>query len=181
VLIQPRRAGGLRTSSDQSLLELLMACHERIRRFTAMAVALTEPSARTRPVAEVTEAADGVRRYLAVALPLHAADEELSITPRLRAHQPALVPSLERMCTEHTEHAPLLAEVIGVCEAIVRSPDELPALAGRLRPAALALSAALLAHIEEEERVIFPAIEALPTDEQAAIVAELRARRAPPT
>src|SRR5690606_25886197 len=103
VLIQPRRSGGLRTSSDQSLLELLTACHERIRRFTAMAVALTEPSAQSRPPSEVTDAADGVRRYLAVALPLHAADEELSITPRLRARAPSLAPALDRMCQEHVD------------------------------------------------------------------------------
>ncbi len=166
-------------SAGETLVELLLACHERIRRFSALAVTLAEPATASRPPAEIADGADAVRRYFEVALPLHVADEDLAITPRLLAHAPAQEAALARMTAEHREHAPLLAEVIGLCRALAAAPTEHSTLAPRLAPAAAAMSAAFLAHIKEEERTIFPAIAALPAADQAAIVAELRARRRP--
>ena len=178
MLIRPRRGQVGRAGPDDSLVELVMACHARIRRFTAMAVTLAAPATQGRPAAEIADGADAVRRYLAVALPLHVADEDASITPRLRGRAPEVDAALARMHAEHEGHAPLLEAVIELCAAIARAPGDQAALAPARAPAAGALEAALLAHLEEEERVILPAIAALPAAEQAAIVAELRARRA---
>jgi hypothetical protein len=178
VLIQPRRGPLATAGSDESLADLLLACHERIRRFTAMAVALAEPAALTRPAVEIADAADAVRRYLALALPLHVADEDTSLTPRLLAHAPATAAALARMHDEHVAHHTLVLEVAARCAAIARAPDQLAALAPALAAPAAELQAALALHLEEEERDIMPAVAALPADEQAAIVAELRARRA---
>lgn len=165
-------------AGGESLGELLLACHARIRRFTALAVALAEPAAAARSPAEVADGADAVRRYLELALPLHAADEDESLAPRLVARVPATAAALARMAAEHDHHRPLLTVVIDLCRALAAEPARLPALAPALAPAARALAAELLAHLEAEERDLFPHLSALPAGEQAAIVAELRARRA---
>ena len=73
--------------SSEDPVELLLGCHARIRTFTALAARLS--SAEPAPEADVAEAARRVRRYHAVALPLHEMDEELSIAPRLQRGAPA--------------------------------------------------------------------------------------------
>ena len=178
MLLQPRRAGALRTGGDDSLLDLLLACHERIRRFTALAVALAEPAALARPAADVADGADGVRRYLALALPLHVADEDLSLTPRLLARAPATEAALARMHGEHLAHEALIADVAARCAAIARAPAQLASLGPHLAGPAAELRAALALHLEEEERDVFPSLAALTPDDVAAILAELRGRRA---
>jgi hypothetical protein len=179
MLLRPRRSAGLaKAGGDDALIDLVLACHERIRRFTAMAVALTEPAALTRPPADVADAADGVRRYLSLALPLHVADEEQSLTPRLREHAPATAAALDRMHAEHLEHEALIADVAERCAALAAAPTELATLAPALAGPASRLRAALALHLEEEERDLVPSIPSLPPEVQATIVAELRARRA---
>lgn len=176
MLIKPRR-GLARAATDDSLMELLLACHERIRRFTAIAVALTDDGAATRAPAEIADGADAVRRYLALALPLHVADENESLLPRMVAHAPATTAALERMRDEHAQHERLIRDVADRCAAIAAAPAELATLGPALRAPALELQAALALHLEEEERDIFPAIPSLPGEVQSTIVAELRARR----
>src|SRR5512135_2411098 len=66
--------------------EMLLACHQRIRHFSGVAVKL----AHAHGVAEneIVQAAAGLHRYFTVALPLHEADENLSLHPRLRRAVP---------------------------------------------------------------------------------------------
>lgn len=81
---------GKRQEGD--LVDQLLACHERIRRFIALAA---------RPDCDA-ESRAAVIRYFTEALPLHVADEEELIAP--------LVPTGE-MHAEHVAHAPLLARL----------------------------------------------------------------------
>src|SRR5512135_3141885 len=60
----------------------LADCHERIRRFSSLAVSLSRAPAET-PAAELADAAASIVRYFTVALPLHEQDEEASLAPRL--------------------------------------------------------------------------------------------------
>ncbi len=166
--------------AGESLTELLLACHARIRRYAAMAETLALPATAARPPAEIADGADGVRRYFEVALPLHVADEELSLTPRLLRHAPTTAAALATMRREHGEHAPLVAAVIACCREVALDPRALPRLAPALAVDARALAAAMDDHLAAEERELFGAIPDIPAAEQAAIVAELRARRAPP-
>ena len=148
----------------ESLIELLSACHDRIRRFAAMAVALAaNPGA-----PDAAETAAAIRRYFTEALPLHERDEEESLAPRLRGHDGAVDLALGAMLHEHGENRALVAAVLDACAA--------PAT---LASPAAALAAHLEAHLAGEEAVIFPAVAALPADVQAAIAGELRARRTP--
>src|SRR3974377_561604 len=67
----------------EDALDLLLGCHQRIRHFTATAKNLAHAQGATHD--EIRMAAAGVHRYYSVSLPLHEADEEDSVRPRLDA------------------------------------------------------------------------------------------------
>jgi iron-sulfur cluster repair protein YtfE (RIC family) len=158
------------------VVDVLLECHERIRAFTAMAARLASASAP--PPREVAEAAAKVRRYFADALPLHAADEEESILPRLRGRDPDVDRELAAMHREHGEHEPVLARVVALCAALAEDPSRHAELAPELGDAAEELARHFEAHLAREEQVVFPAIRrTLGEAERARVAEELRARR----
>ncbi len=87
-------------------LDLLAACHGRIRRFCALLRRLAEPDTPFDP-----EAAARVHRYFETAGRDHHADEEVDLFPRLRRLRPDLAPLLERLVREHRELERLWAVV----------------------------------------------------------------------
>ena len=156
---------------------MLLECHQRIRTFSAMACRLAE--ATDASAEEVREAAHAVRRYFNEALPLHVADEELTLRPRLFGREEALDAALVRMSAEHVGHQSALTSLLAHCERLERVPTDLPVVHEQLGRTATALEADLAAHLDHEEAVVLPAVERLlSADVQAAMVAELRARRA---
>jgi len=158
------------------LVDALLDCHARIRDFVALALRLASASGLAE--AEARQAAADVRRYFEVALPLHAADEEASILPRLRGLDPAVDAELDHM-REHAEHDGAVGRLVAACRAIQERPGELCRAAPALAGAASELDQHFATHLAREERVIFPAIRArLGRDAQEAIRAEMRARRA---
>jgi len=168
-----------RVTGDDTLLELLHACHQRIRRFAATAVALAAPAAAGRGDDEVAEAAAAVRRYFAVALPLHVEDEDLTLTPRLRGRDPAVDAALDRMHAEHRLHRVPLARLIALCAELAEHPERRAARAAELGPLAAELAESFERHLVLEESAVFPAVAGLPVADQDACRAELRARRQP--
>jgi hypothetical protein len=152
--------------AHSGLVAPLMECHGRIRAVAASLRALAGRGALDSPAAVST--ATQVARYLRIALPLHAADEEQSVAPRLCALRPELAAQLDQIADEHAE----IEELVG------RALPGLDGTAPLDQTALRALAAALHGHIEGEERLIFPLIDALSPAEQAAALAELRARRA---
>ena len=166
------RAPGLSARPpDDTVVAALLACHERIHRFTALAARLGTPDG---TAAERAAAAAGVVRYFTVALPLHAADEDASLAPRLAGRDPAVDAALAQMTAEHVAHAAPLARVVDAARTIVAAPATVPP---DLAAAAAALATLFAAHLALEERAIFPAIAALPADVEATIRAEMLARR----
>jgi hemerythrin-like domain-containing protein len=115
-----------------------------------------------------------VAAFFARAVKRHEQDEEESLFPRLR-DQPELAPVLERLALEHVAHAALHAQLDRVLEALDGgAPD-----AGRdLARVTTALLHAYRDHVDEEERVLFPAARKV-LDEAAldAMTAEMDARR----
>ncbi len=171
------RLGGGAVAEDP--VGLLLECHQRIRTFAALASRLA--AAADAGPDEVRDAAQRVRRYFAEALPLHAEDEEESILPRLRGRDPALDEALATMAREHREHEAPLARVRAACRTLERDPAALPRVAGPLAAAAAELAAHFDQHLAREEAVIFPAMRRLlPASDDAAVVREMRARRARP-
>jgi iron-sulfur cluster repair protein YtfE (RIC family) len=163
---------------SEEVVDLLLACHGRIRSFIDLAVAIGE-----RTDASPESIADGsarVHRYFSVALPLHVADEEEGVLPRLEGRSTELDAALERMCEEHHLHQSWIRQLIAGTASLSSDPGDARARA-ELAVTAAQLRVGFEPHLEQEERVIFPAIRSLlPIAEQHAIVRELRARRQPP-
>jgi hemerythrin-like domain-containing protein len=162
---------GRRHPSNGSVVELLRDCHARIRGFTALAIRLAQAAATP---AERADAAERLHRYFAIALPLHVADEELSLRPRLEPTASAeLRDALGEMTSEHAQSDALLANLLPSWDSqrggLSHSPTTLAA--------ARAFDDLMERHLAREERIVFPAVERLPPDAQREVVAEMRARR----
>jgi hemerythrin-like domain-containing protein len=115
-----------------------------------------------------------VAAFFARAVKRHEQDEEESLFPRLAGHA-ELAPVLERLAREHAEHASLHAQLDTIIEAL---DAKAPEAARDLARVTTALMHAYRNHVDEEERVLFPAARAL-LDEAAlvAIANEMTARR----
>lgn len=160
---------------SEELVDLLLACHGRIRTFLDLAIAIGERTDASDE--DVIDASARVRRYFADALPLHVEDEEEGVLPRLHGRSAALDAALDRMCVEHDDHLPPLRRLLALCASLPDHPGDAQARA-ELGRAAVELRDALEPHLREEESVVFQAIrELLSPEERRAIVAELRARR----
>lgn len=165
---------GKQAGSDD-VVDLLIECHGRIRKFLAFARALAEkPEAAP---GEVRAVAGQVRRYFAVALPLHIADEEHDILPRLTGASAAVDRALATMHGEHDAHAAEIARLVAVCAQLERDPAQLPIRAGELAAAAAQVTADMQHHLELEERVLFPAIRHLAATQREEIRNAMRTRR----
>jgi iron-sulfur cluster repair protein YtfE (RIC family) len=161
----PGLVGIGRKRGGEGVVGSVNECHARIRSFAELAVRICDEAA---GADEKREAASSVLRYFTVGLPLHVADEEQSIEPRLRRlGRTEVNAALDVMHAQHHEHEALLARVIPQWRA------EQPLV----QSDAIALQRALEAHLVEEERVILPAINALSDVEQRAILDEQRTRR----
>ncbi|WXA91372.1 hemerythrin domain-containing protein [Pendulispora brunnea] len=141
-------------------------------------LALASSLARTPPETEdgVREVAERIARYFTRALPMHTRDEEESILPRLT--DPDARAALGRMRDEHHEHEQLLRALIEPCERLASSPDRWAELRDAIRDAADALGPTMSEHLAEEERDVFPRIEALEEATRQSILDEMDARRA---
>lgn len=165
-------------ASHDDVAGLLLACHDRIRRFLAVAHRLAVQPASP---SEIAEAATSVQRYFSVALPLHAEDEDLSVLPRLQASGPVAAAHLaETLAAQHEDIHVLIARMVALWRELVRNPERRDQSSGPLATGARRLEALFEGHLELEERVIFPAVRALPLPDRVAIVAEMRARRSRP-
>lgn len=162
-------------SPPAGLVEMLLECHGRIRSFAELARTVGErPDA---PEAEVVEACVRCERYFREALPLHVADEERSLLPRLRGRTPDLDAALASMGAQHREHDDMIAALLDALGRVRATAGDVEARAALHRCASRAVRD-LEAHLALEEAVVFPAVrEMLDAGEQAAVVAELRGRR----
>jgi iron-sulfur cluster repair protein YtfE (RIC family) len=167
-----------REESDDPVA-LMTECHERIRRFTRLGVRVAEPG--VAPPEEIREAAQSVHRYFSVGLPLHVADEDESIAPRLEAdgnQARSVCEAVTSMTAQHVTIDEMLQRALPLWAALAGT-DGASAEAAREALDELAPRLAVLfdLHIAHEEQTIFPAISALPAEERRAIVQEMRARR----
>jgi iron-sulfur cluster repair protein YtfE (RIC family) len=164
-----------RRAKSEDLVELLLDCHGRIRTFTGMAIVTGDRL--DAPLEDVVDACRRFERYFRQALPLHVRDEEDSVVPRLLGRSSDVDEALARMREEHEAHAEPLGRLLALGGVVRATPDDEGARAA-LATVGRQLSTAFEPHLAAEERVVFPAIRALvSSDEQAAILGELRARR----
>ena len=156
--------------------DAFLDCHGRIRHFVVILERLVAGAAASS--AEVADAADACRRYFVEALPLHVADEDDSLVPRLRGIEPTLDAALDRMRDEHRDHDAMIAEVVRLCERLVADPEHAHRLDADETARVAELRRALEAHLLHEETTVFVAArEHLSADAKARIADEMRERR----
>ena len=145
-------------------LEVLDACHDRVRRFSALAIRIAERVRASGVDDDVRSAARSVMKYFDEAGPNHHRDEEDDLFPILRGHDAELV---GRLCAEHRRLETLWREVRARLEDFTLDPE----LAGEF-------AAAYRAHIAvEEERLLPLARRVLDDAAVARLGASMAARR----
>src|SRR5580765_6329737 len=136
-------------ASDQlteDAVDLLIGCHQRIRHFTAVAVKLAHAHGASDD--EIHKAAARVRRYYSVSLPLHEADEEESLRPRLDAVADEHVRhALLAMGDQHQAIDELIERLLPLLMLVERNPAALPQAGGELCSITRALDEVFHAHL----------------------------------
>jgi hemerythrin-like domain-containing protein len=161
----------------EDAVDLLVGCHQRIRRFTGVAVKLAHAHGAT--AEEIGQAAASVHRYYSVSLPLHEADEDHTLQPRLLAVSDEKVRhGLLAMEDQHQAIDELIERLLPLLVLVKNNPDTLAQVGGEMCSITKALEEIFRAHLQMEEEVIFPAIrEVLPESTRAEMLHEMQQRR----
>jgi iron-sulfur cluster repair protein YtfE (RIC family) len=172
-------SGGRTAARATDAVDDLRLCHGRIRHHLELAQRTLEESPRA-SAEEIAEAAADVARYFTIALPLHAADEDDSMRPRLEAAPVSreVRQLLHRMSTEHG----VLHEIVDEVAPLWREVASQPALRRQHRlelgTAVAELDTMFERHLQEEEEILFPALRRfVDPAELAEMRREMRARR----
>jgi len=162
---------------NEDAVDLLIGCHDRIRHFTSVAMKLAHAQGATPD--EVTQAAAAAHRYYTVSLPLHEADEEDTLRPRLDAiGDEKLHHALFAMTDHHQAIDELLERLLPLLVMVRNNPDTIHAAGPEMCNITKALDEMFRAHLQLEEEAIFPAIrQRLPEAVQADMTKEIRDRR----
>jgi iron-sulfur cluster repair protein YtfE (RIC family) len=161
----------------EDAVDLLLGCHQRIRHFTGVASKLAHAQGTTAD--EIRKAAAGVYRYYSVSLPLHEADEEATLRPRLdRAADERVRRALLAMADQHLAVDELIERLLPLLRLVEQNPDTQSQVGGEMCSLTKALEEIFRAHLELEESIIFPAIrELLPESTRAEMLTEMQQRR----
>src|SRR5664279_128760 len=115
----------------EDAVDLLNGCHQRIRHFTGVATKLAH--AQGASFDEIRQASAAVYRYYSVSLPLHEADEEDSLRPRLdkvadeRVHH-----ALAAMHDQHMAIDDLLERLLPLLRLVGNNPAALAEAGGEM-------------------------------------------------
>jgi iron-sulfur cluster repair protein YtfE (RIC family) len=125
------------------------------------------------------QAAASVYRYYSVSLPLHEADEEDTVRPRLDPVAGERVRhALLAMADQHQGIYDFVERLMPLLQLVEQNPGALPQVGGEMCSLTSALDEIFRAHLELEEQVIFPAIrETLPESARAEMLVEMQQRR----
>lgn len=161
----------------EDAVDLLVGCHQRIRHFTGVAVKLAHAQGAT--PGEVVQAAAAAHRYYTVSLPLHEADEEETVRPRLDAiGDEKLHHALVAMTDQHLAIDDLLERLLPLLLMVRNNPQTIHAAGSETCSITKALDEMFRVHLKLEEEVIFPAIrEVLPEEARAEMLREMQSRR----
>jgi hemerythrin-like domain-containing protein len=140
-------------------VEMWLACHERVRRFTLLMGRLAEHLRGNGYDEDAQVTATSIRRYFNEAAPRHHEDEEVDMFPRLRKRlaadaNPTVSDVVDQVEADHLEMAGLWKRLDATLAEIQRGkPAELdPSLIDRF-------ATLYHHHIDAEERVLLPAMK----------------------
>jgi iron-sulfur cluster repair protein YtfE (RIC family) len=161
----------------EDAIQLLSACHVRIRHFSAAAVKLAHAQAAS--AEDIRMSAAGVYRYLSVSLPLHEADEEDTVRPRLDAVADDRVRhALLAMHDQHQAIDELVERLLPLVLMVEHNPGAIHDTGTEMCSITKALQEIFDAHLKLEEDVIFPAIQSLLSEsERQVMLTEMQKRR----
>jgi iron-sulfur cluster repair protein YtfE (RIC family) len=164
-------------TQPESAVDLLTGCHNRIRHFTAILRKLAH--AEGSPLDEISSAADSAYHYFTVALPLHEADEEESVRPRLLKNAtPEIRAALDAMTHQHEAIDDLIERLMPVLVLVSNTPAKLLDAHGELCKLSTTLAELFAGHLKLEEEVLFPALaSSLSVQAQSALLVEMQTRR----
>jgi len=166
-----------KSNPENDAVGLLVGCHRRIRHFTSVATKLAHAQAAA--AQEIQDAAESVYRYYSVSLPLHEADEEDSLRPRLDTiADPRLHHALAAMHDQHMTIDDLLERLLPLLRLVSNNPATLGEAGAEMCSITKALTEVFAAHLQMEEEVIFPAIDSQLTEQDRAdLTREMQDRR----
>lgn len=153
-------------------IELLTACHDKVRRFAGLLPRLRDHLLDKGLDAPSQDAARAILRYFDVAAPLHHDDEEDDLFPALRKLQrPELDLTMDQLEAEHGELANLWHSLHPWLQATADGqpcdlPDTLDSFVQRY-----------VAHAQREEDAVYPHATDLTADQISRISAAMVARR----
>ena len=161
----------------EDTVDLLLGCHQRIRHFTGVAVKLAHAQGATPE--EVARAAAAAHRYYTVSLPLHEADEEQTVRPRLDVvGDEKLRHALLAMTDQHLAIDELLERLLPLLVMVRNNPQTIHAAGTEMCSITKALDEMFRAHLQLEEEAIFPAIRSgLPEAARSEMLREMLNRR----
>lgn len=171
------RVDGEPKKTPETTVDHLLECHDRIRRFCALAQSVAHGGGSSSE--EVREAAGRLVSYFGTALPLHVEDEDHSLLPRLvsrwkGADDPTL---LQRLQHQHADLEQVLERLLPRWRALASGDRHAPSVLTLAQDTEL-LASSFAEHLALEETAIFPRLAALLTaEEDKAIRDEMRARR----
>lgn len=168
---------GRRPDGVESVESALLDCHGRIRDMTALAsrLASSVPAADD----EVVEAATRVSRYFSESLPLHEADEEESLRPRLIGMSEPVDSALADMTAQHGDMHAHVDELVALTSSMAAEPSRRgdDGVAEGLARVVATLEDIWERHLALEETVLLPAVTELDDATKASMRAEMKARR----
>ena len=162
-MIQPIRPCSLRTAPAPSFeqpFEMLEACHERVIRTLLLLTRLRAHMKTHGADDDARSAAHDVMRYFDRAAPEHHRDEELHVFPPLLAQGDAgVIAVVKRLQQDHVRMEQLWAAARDVLRAV--EAGELAALSPDDEAILEAFALIYTDHINDEERIAYPAAAAL--------------------
>lgn len=168
-------------------MALLLACHDKVRRFAKLLLRLQQHAAAQGRDAQAQDAARSVLRYFEVAAPLHHADEDDDLYPALLALGDAKATArIQALSAEHSELnalwqqlAPWLRHLAADVDVDVASTFDAEGarMAADASATASDFAARYLAHAEAEERELYPLAAGLSADTLVRIAQAMVARR----
>ncbi|MFO0598788.1 MAG: hemerythrin domain-containing protein [Myxococcaceae bacterium] len=160
---------------QRDVVEVLLESHVETRQVISMACALATRNA-TEPTRQMAQA---IADYVEWVVPLHRADEDVSLLPRLLGRNGTVDSALSTMTRQHVALEAQLSRILLLCRMVGRDVSRLHALRFELEAAADHLRARVTEHQAFEESAVFPALKRLLyQDELESIHGEMERRRA---
>lgn len=145
---------GRRPPPSNDVVDALLECHERMRRFLAIGERLA--GAHGAPEPEVQNAARDLERYFSGAFLRHAEDEDVRVLPTLVEAGAPITALQAELRAQHQALDQALGGLLLAWRRLIAAPKELDALRAELQSQQAHFAALLSSHLAKEEAELMP-------------------------